>query len=331
MIAEVGSTPSDWLAETPLDYPKTLDLEWPKPAPKGWNNQKNIGQYIWDRINPNTARWRSGVRFMTHLLEVHKADEKDTKKEALRKEALRGRIMSSLGSMYFRFFQDYARAAYWWERAGSVEEGHDAVGLAECYFRLGNASTARTMLKRLPASLAKIKLLGDVGQTREALKLAETVRMAQPHELYLIAGDICRLDDKFKDAIEWYEKVLSAPKARNDDYDNRFRGRAQDSIEAIKRFELLDITKLADGVYNGSAMGYEGPIDVAATVEGGRVEKVAITKHKEKQYYSALTDVPAQIIRKQNLKDVEGTSRATITAVAVINATAQALTGEPEP
>ena len=68
---------------------------------------------------------------------------------------------------------------------------------------------------------------------------------------------------------------------------------------------------------------------MAATVKSGRVDQVEITKHKEKQYYSALTDVPAQIIRKQSLKEVDATSRATITAVAVINATAAALTSKP--
>ena len=319
VIAEVGSTPAEWLADTPLSFPKSLDLKWPKPAPKGWNNQKNVGQYIWDKINPNAGRWQSGVKLMVHLLEINKTDKK-----------LRKRIMSSMGSMYFRFFQDYARAAYWWEQSGSAGDNNDEIGLAECYYRLGNKSMARAKLKKVSLSLAKIKLLGDLGEVREALKIAKTARMAQPHELYLIAGDICRMDGKFKDAIEWYEKVLSAPKARNEDYEERFHNRAQDSIDSIKRFELLDIARLKNGKYNGSAMGYEGPIEIAATVRGGRVEKVEITDHKEKQYYSALKDVPAQIIRKQDLSKVEATSRATITAVAVINATAEALTGKPE-
>jgi uncharacterized protein with FMN-binding domain len=318
-IAEAGSTPADWLADTPLDFPKSLDLKWPKPAPKGWNNQKNIGQYIWDKINPNAGRWHSGVKLMAHLLEKNKANT-----------SLRKRIMASMGSMYFRFFQDYARAAYWWEQSGSERESHGAVGLAECYYRLGNKQMARAELKKLSLSLAKVKLLGDMGEVREALKIAETARMAQPHELYLTAGDICRMDGKFKDAIEWYDKVLSAPKARNEDYEKRFHNRAQDSIDSIKRFELLDIAKLKDGKYAGSAMGYEGPIELAATVRSGRVEKVEITDHKEKQYYSALRDVPAQIIRKQDLSKVEATSRATITAVAVINATAEALTSKPQ-
>lgn len=69
----------------------------------------------------------------------------------------------------------------------------------------------------------------------------------------------------------------------------------------------------------------KGPIELAATVTGGRTDQVEITKHKEQQHYSALSDVPVQIIIKQSFKEVDATSRATITAVAVINATAAAL------
>ena len=322
LIADVGGTDPEWLKDTPLDFPKSLDLNWPKPAPKGWNNQKNVGQYIWDRINPNAGKWRSGIKLMDHMLQMHENNRQN--------EELRQRIMASLGAMYFRFFQDYARAAYWWQKAGQMDEIPNEVGLAECYWRLGSAQMARSHLKDLPLSLAKIKLLGDMGETKEALGYAKRVRMAQPHELYLLAGDICRMEGDFEEAIEWFEKVLSAPDARNEAYSERYRGRAQNSIDAIRKFELLDLSKLKDGTYAGTAIGYEGPIEVEATVTGGRISKVEITQHKEKQYYSALRDIPEQIIRKQSLKDIEATSRATITAVAIINATAEALSDEPQ-
>ena len=60
-------------------------------------------------------------------------------------------------------------------------------------------------------------------------------------------------------------------------------------------------------------------------VRGKKIEDVKVTQHKEKQYYSALTDVPSQIIAKQGVKGVDATSRATITGDAIINATAKAL------
>ena len=76
---------------------------------------------------------------------------------------------------------------------------------------------------------------------------------------------------------------------------------------------------------NAESLGYEGPIEVEVKVQYGRIEAVEVTKHKEKQYYSALRDVPQQIIAKQGVKGVDATSKATITAEAVINAAAKAL------
>ena len=321
-IQGLGSTPPDWIATTPVEYPPTLDLNWPKPPPKGWNNKKNMGQYIWDRINPNAARWRSGIRLMFHLQDLHK-----------NKPVLLRRVNESLASMYFRFFQDYERAAYWWEKLGVRSGSRDAVGLAECYYRLGNKAMAMKMLEGRTASVGKIKLLGEMGEVNPSLKLADQLgpRSSQPHEIYLTAGDICRLNNRFEDAIQYYKKVLSSPPARNEAYSKRYRGRANDSIEGIKRFELLNIGSLKDGLYQGSSLGYEAPIHIEAEVKSGRIESLTITKHKEKQYYSALRDVPQQIIAKQSVKDIDATSRATITAVAIINATAKALTDRPVP
>lgn len=322
LIDAVGSTHPDWVASTPLEHPPTLDLNWPMPAPQPWNNRKNMGQYIWDRINPNANKWRSGIRLMLHLLTLHTKDAQLTQ-----------RIKRSIGSMYFRFFQDYARAAWWWQQAGSGGEIHQVTGLAECYFRLGNADMAKTLLNRTGNSLGKIKLLGAMGETSAALRQADAFsRVArQPHEAWLLAGDICRSTDQFDRAISYYQKVIDGPEARNESYMKRYVGRAKDSIESIKRFELLNISKLKDGIYRGDSLGYEAPIHIAATVRNGRITKLEISQHREKQYYSALRDIPQQIISKQNLTDVDATSRATITAVAIINATAKALTSGEQP
>jgi uncharacterized protein with FMN-binding domain len=63
-------------------------------------------------------------------------------------------------------------------------------------------------------------------------------------------------------------------------------------------------------------------------MKDGKIQNVEITKHKEKQFYSALRDIPQQIVVKQSVKDVDATSRATITAEAIVAATAKALAGE---
>ncbi len=102
LIERVGKTPPDWFDATPLEYPQTLDLSWPlKPPTKGWNPQKNMGQYIWDVVNPNPRRWRSAVRLMHHEMSLHQNN-----RTLLRRDIL------TLAGMYFRLFQDYPRAAF---------------------------------------------------------------------------------------------------------------------------------------------------------------------------------------------------------------------------
>jgi uncharacterized protein with FMN-binding domain len=96
-------------------------------------------------------------------------------------------------------------------------------------------------------------------------------------------------------------------------------------MEALKLFELADVKRVRDGTYKESSLGYEGQVEVSVSVRGGTIQTVKVTDHKEKQYYSSLADVPQQIIAKQGVKGVDATSRATITAEAIINATAKAL------
>lgn len=315
LIERVGSTPPDWLGKTPLDFPATLDLTWPMPAPEPWNERQNVGQYIWGRVNPNQSKWQGGIKLMYHLLEQSNDDAE-----------LAQRVMVSMGSMYFRFFQDYPRAAYWWRKAKVSRSSVDGVSLAECYFRLGSKRMAMQALDPKKVRVEKIKLLGNMGETKDATRLADVYasRSSRPKWALLAAGDACRLAEDYKRAIRYYKQAIEA-NGRNEDYEKRANARAQQSIDAIQQFELLDISKIADGGYEAETIAYEGPIAVRVTVKSGRIENVEITKHKEKQYYSALRDIPEQIIAKQSLKDVDATSRATITAEAIVSAAAKAL------
>ena len=319
LIQQQGRTPPDWFASTPLNYPKTLDTKWPQPAPKGWNNQKNVGQYIWDIVNPNENRWKSGTRLVHHLLTLHPEDK-----------PRQIRIMKALGGMYFRFFQDYARAAYWWQQAGVQKGDPDSLALAECYYRLGNKQMALDLINSRTLRTGMIKLLGDMGETSKAVKLAnDYVRLGgEPHRAYLFAGDALRSAGQFSQAIQYYQKVLDAGTSGNrQKQQQRLQQRARASLQAIRLFELSDVSRVADGTYTDSSIGYEGPVHVAVTVKSGRIEDVQVTQHKEKQFYSALKDVPRQIIKKQGVKGVDATSRATITGEAIINAAAKALAG----
>ncbi|HJN09851.1 MAG: FMN-binding protein [Pirellulaceae bacterium] len=316
LIDKVGRTPPDWFAATPLTYPKSLDLSWPlKPPGKGWNNQKNIGQYMWDVINPNPGRWRSGVRLVHHEMTLHEKDP-----------VLLQRDMKTLGTMYFQLFQDYPRAAFWFHQARIGKGEMNSVLLGECYWRMGNRKMGLDMLASNRLPLQAVKLYGDMGETDKAQRLAEAfAKIGKPHEAYLLAGDACRAAGRLSRAIDYYQKVLDVKDAQNKDHGIRYHGRARDSIEAIKLFDQANVARVADGTYRASSMAYVGSLEVEVRVANGQMTAVKVIKHREKQFYAALTDTPRQVLEKQSVQGIDATSRATITSQAIVNATAKAL------
>ena len=318
LIDEQGRTPPDWFEATPLSYPPTLDLSFPKKAPEGWNNQKNVGQYNWDIINPNQNKWREGVKLMHHLLTLHKDDEEK-----------RTRAMNELGREYFILLEDYPRAAFWWRKAGvdkSSNFPNSTVHLAECYHRLGNKQMALELLRKAPATFNNIKLYAELGDLPTALKLADSyARGGSPHMAYLTAGDACRSARKFPQAVTYYEKVVAAPLPANKGRAEGTIKRAQASLEAVQLFELSDPAKVPDGSYEAESLGYEAMVRIQVAVNSGKIESVKVTQHREKQYYSSISDTTAKIISKNGVKGVDATSGATITSEAIINATAKAL------
>jgi uncharacterized protein with FMN-binding domain len=323
IVAEIdrqGRTQPEWFEATPLNYPKTLDLSWPQPPPKGWNSNLNIGQFIWDRINPNANKWQEGVKFMHHILSTTKDN------------AVRQRAMRTLGAMYHNLLQDYARSAFWFRQSELENQLDDApqqgIVLADCYWQLGSKRMALEVLakmKRKPYSA--IKLLGDLGETDAAVKLGEAfAKSGQASTSFLYAGDACRVAGRLEDAEKYYRRAIAGiPQAEaSKPHRKRDKARAEASIAAI-RFYSLDPKNVRDGKYSASSIGYEAPVHVEVVVKAGAIESVKVTQHREKQYYSSLTDTPRKILARQGVSGIDATSSATITSEAIINATAKAL------
>ncbi len=311
-----GASDPDWMERTKSALPNTLDLSWPlQPPKKGWDNKQNVGQYIWDIVNPNPSRWRQGIKMVREIVDSH-ADDK----------ALLVRDQKALGRMYFHLLQDYARAAYWFEQAKVSGQMLEGVMLAECYYKLGNRDMAMRMMTQRSLPPGAIKLLAELGEINTARRLAESFRrtQAEPNAMLLIA-DAMRNLGRNDEAIQYYEAVLNSNQARNKDYKERFCGRAQDSIDAIGLADKADVTKVADGRYKESSIGYNGPLEVEVTVQGNEIKACRVVKHKEKQFYSSLRDTPKQILDKQSVQGIDGFSGATITSAAIVNATAKAL------
>ena len=96
-------------------------------------------------------------------------------------------------------------------------------------------------------------------------------------------------------------------------------------LGSIKAGKLADLIVFEAGADPTQEIRHSERIQYV--VANGRIEAVKVTRHQEKQFYSALTDTPRQIIEKQGVQGVDATTGATITAEAIINATAKALSG----
>lgn len=318
LIQKAGATPPDWWNTVPLDYPATLDLSWPVPKPKSpWDPSRNVGQYIWSVINENPGKWRSGARFLHHLLTVNKDNP-----------AALERTVTGLANVYQNLLQDWPRAAFWRRKAVQLSDDPEGqrVRLAECYWRLGSKAMALAELKAIGGyvSTGLIKLRAEMGDVDVALVEADDLAEEdRPEAAWMAAGDACRLNARYDQAVKYYERVLNG--TTHDKWTERARERAQANIAAIKAFNMLDLARVPDGTWTASSISYTGPLEVAVEVRQGRIISVRVTKHTDKQYYAALTETPRRIVERQGVTGIDAVTSATITCDAIVNATARAL------
>ena len=320
LIETLGRKRPDWWASVPLRYPKTLLLTWPRPKHgEPWTPGKYPGQYVISVVNPNPSRWKEGAKLFHHMLTVNQDN----------REGLAS-TMDRLGHIYGNLLGDYARAAFWLRKASKARYPTEwlTVALANCYWQLGNAEMAKEALRKSQASNSTaVKLWAEMGDLETALALVEKqARWRAPEGAYLAGGDACRSHGRYGDAIAYYNKVLALPVNRREpEHIKKCHTRARASIDAIRVFENLDLGLVADGVYQGSALGFRGNIEVAVEVRRGRIESVKVIRHKEDWFFSSLTDIPDQIVRNQGLRGVDAVTSATVTSTAIVNAAAKAL------
>jgi uncharacterized protein with FMN-binding domain len=316
LIAQIGEEKPEWWDSTPLNYPDTLDLSW-RQVRKGWAPQYNLGAYMYTNIVEHPERWKEGIRLLHHALEVNR---KNNDRRAL------DTTLKNLADRYRNLLQDYARSAYWNQRAGIC----DAAGLAECYWKLGSTTLAISLLETVGADRSRtgkvIKLWGEMGELGEALALADdAVRASRfPDAAYLAAADACRCNGRYDWARQCYEKVANATRGGRDL--KASKARAQDSLQCLRGAENVDLSRIPDGTYPGRAeAGFKGPLEVEVTVTGGRIESVRVTRHQENWYLASIDYVPKKIVEEQGIVGVDAVTGATTTSRAIINATAAAL------
>jgi len=88
-----------------------------------------------------------------------------------------------------------------------------------------------------------------------------------------------------------------------------------------------EVIELEDGVFEGSADGYNGEIVVRVTVENGEIADIEIIAHEEDELFMSMAaeDVIAQILTAQTVAGIDTVAGATEASEGIINAVASAL------
>ncbi len=363
LIAQAGSSTPDWWNTTELDYPETLDLNWPVRAGFGpgrfeerggrdrrggrgrrgfdWGQSQptNVDEYLIHVVYPNPSRHKAGMKLVHHLMIRHRDD----------REKLR-RSLNTLGEMFYELFGDYARAAFWWQKCAALGGGTDAAKLARCYFELGGRTTAADLLTQAGSDDARntkdvIKLWAKIGEVDKALGMIESYggagssgtdrfgfrgrRSMSQSSKYLLAAEICRGAGRCDEALAYYAKVLALPNSETrpaDHHETDDKFEAQVNSTGTRFLRALDLTRVPDGSYTETVEAYGGPMTVRVVVRNRRIESVEVTRHRETYEYLIMAQPTArQIVQKQGFEGVDVITGATVTSDAVINAAAAAL------
>lgn len=317
LIKQAGTTKPDWYDSTELKGLDIVDLTWTdKPPPE----KRPLGAHMWGIIGSNPKRYTEGIRLLHYALTVNKNSPL-----ALAK------TMNALGSAYYELLEDYPRAAFWMRLAMKSAPGQfdwQTLRLARCYYKMGCPPMATAILSRFPFDSTRhaelIRLWAEMGFAQKALGMVEPkARAGMPDSAYLAAGDICRQQGQFAQAIIWYQKVLATAEGTRDlEYNKK---RATRAVEAIKLIEGLDLKHIPDGTYTGSAPSFIEEITVEVVVKQGRIESVKVVQSKDDRPLTAWTQMPARIVAKQGLKGVDVVSGATVTSDGIIHAAGKAL------
>ncbi|MBA2482199.1 MAG: FMN-binding protein [Planctomycetes bacterium] len=319
-VAESAKTKPPWWDQVTLDYPQTLDLTCPKGG--AWNSSLVPGNWMWDIVNPNADKWKEGTKFWHFVLTNAKQKNlKDAEQQAT----------MNLGHCYGDLLQDWPRAVYWYQQIEAQYGKNDnrTIDMANAYWRMGNRTLAVQTIKPIPQDATRhgslIKLWADLGDYKTAYQMAQT-RVAVGEDIaWFMSGYTAQLEGAWTKALDCFKKAEASDQKKSGRDWKQVKERATSAIQAITLFETLDLKRVPDGKFAATSTGYTGPLSIEVVVAGHKITALDVTRHSEKQYYAALDEMPAKIIAKQHVKGVDATLGATITAEAIVYATAKAL------
>ena len=161
------------------------------------------------------------------------------------------------------------------------------------------------------AFLAVVLPAQDQAARREARKKARA---------YWQRADARRRRRKYEDAAKDYEKSVEAWRSAN----NRNFANVTAQMAGLCRAMPIDVRKLKDGTYTGTARGYSADITVEVQIRRGRIRGFRVTDQRESRPLKSLQALPALIGRRQSCS-VDVVTGATVTSYGVMAATQRAL------
>ena len=148
----------------------------------------------------------------------------------------------------------------------------------------------------------------------------------QARNLWKMA-DAKRAQGKFEDAIKAYEKsieILAQSDVHGISSDKTTLGLAPRQMIELCKDMPIDVKKLKDGTYEGTAWGYQAQMTVEITLQSGRIKQFKVKDEKESSPRTALQFVPKAIMARQSCS-VDAVSGATCTSYGLMVATQRAL------
>jgi len=146
---------------------------------------------------------------------------------------------------------------------------------------------------------------------------------AQAHDklgdVYADRGDLEKAREHYAEAIRLFP-TSNQPHGRH--LLHRHAAKTQAKLDLLNR-KALDISRVPDGTWRGSSLGYAKELNAAVTVKAGKITDIRL-QHEEKIDQGACKSVPRQIIERQSLT-VDAITGATVTVQAIVEAVYRAL------
>lgn len=170
---------------------------------------------------------------------------------------------------------------------------------------------------RLTVVLLVLTGLTVVAPAQSTEERRENQRKAQA---YWRRADARRRSKRYEDARKDYEKAAEAWGAANN---RRFAEVTRQMVELCEAMPI-NVRKLRDGTYEGTALGHQANMTVSVTIRDGRIRGFEVKEQRESRPLKALEIVPRLIFRKQT-PSVDAVSGATVTSYGLMTAAQRAL------